>query len=207
MVIHIPFLGNPRWKPTTMSDGDYGDPATGFQPKKLYGDNHHLSWVNQDWLVVFRHPSEKYDFSLIGMIIIPNISGKMYKNGNQTTNQKINLNYFYGHFPELSEITRGSFKNFWPCRPAKQTPVAQWKRRHGAQSMTLAFVARWFRPGVHHSKVAPIYTTEPPKNPRNVATSLRKLNVAMSHGRYRATGLQPLGINIPLNAPSTRFVG
>ena len=40
-----------------------------------------------DWLVVFRHPSEKYDV-VNWDDEIPNINGKI-KNGNQTTNQNI----------------------------------------------------------------------------------------------------------------------
>ena len=71
--------------------------------------------------------------------------------------------FVIGDVEIVSSVVTLLFQHIWPCSHAKQTPVAQWKRRHGAHSMT---VARWFRPGVHHLKVTPVYP-EPKKNPRN----------------------------------------
>ena len=46
-----------------------------------------LIYIYISWLVVGLNPSEKYDFVNWDDDYKPNMNGKMYKNGNQTTNQ------------------------------------------------------------------------------------------------------------------------
>ena len=58
--------------------------TSGF-PENMMVSNSGSSPHYHYWLVVFRHPSEKYDF-VNWDDEIPNINGKI-KNGNQTTNQ------------------------------------------------------------------------------------------------------------------------
>ena len=93
-----PMTGNS--KHTNCTEGWFGRNL--FVGTMVYNATYNAWFLLFIWLVVFRHPSEKYEF-VNWDDDIPNISGKI-KNGNQTTNQLslgfLNIPFllFYPHY-------------------------------------------------------------------------------------------------------------